>query len=158
MGAVVLLVVVVDDVVEVVVTLVEVVGALVVLDVVVVGVDVEVVVEAVVGLTVVDPDPDPDPEPSAARTPARNPLLAITWLTSQAITPPKDEKPLVYAMICASASTETYPLPAAVELPGTPRKTLTFLLRETDLAQVSQVAKLKLFWDVEPGLYACRPQ
>lgn len=56
-----LLVVVVDDVVEVVVTLVEVVGALVVLDVVVVGVDVEVVVEAVVGLTVVDPTPTRTP-------------------------------------------------------------------------------------------------
>jgi hypothetical protein len=67
------------------------------------------------------------------------------------MTPPKDENPLTYEMIPASVSTETYPLPAAVELPGTPRKTLTFLLSETVLAQVSQVAKLKLFWDADPG-------
>jgi hypothetical protein len=146
-GAVVLLVVLLV-VVVVLVTLVKVVGTLVVLDVVVVGAEGEVVVEVVVELTV---ELDPDPEPSAARTPCKNPLLAVTWLASQAITPPKDEKPLVYAMIFASVSTETYPLPAAVELPGTPRKTFTFLLSETVLAQVSQVAKLKLFWVVEPA-------
>lgn len=144
-----MLLVVLLVVVEVVVTLVKVVGTLVVLDVVVVvvvGADVVVEVVVEVELTVVE---DPDPEPSAARTPCKNPLLAMTWLASQAITPPKEEKPFVYAMIFASVSTETYPLPAAVELPGTPRKTFTFLLSETVLAQVSHVAKLKLFWDVE---------
>jgi hypothetical protein len=67
--------VVVEVVVVVEVTVVKVVGTLVVLDVVVVvvGVEVDVVVE--VELTVVV---EPDPEPSAARTPCKNPLLAIT--------------------------------------------------------------------------------
>jgi hypothetical protein len=74
------------------------------------------------------------------------------------MTPPKDENPFAYEMMLASVSTGTYPLPAAVELPGTPTKTLTFLLSETVLAQLSQVAKLKLFWVDEPGTYAWRPQ
>ncbi len=55
-------------------------------------------------------------------------------------------------MMEASVLPLSYPLPAAVGEPGMPRMTLTFGLSETVLAQLSQVAKLKLFCVLAPAV------
>lgn len=51
-----------------------------------------------------------------------------------------------------------YPVPAAVWPAGTPKKTLTSLLADLVVAQLSQVSKLKLFWVVALAVKELTPQ
>ncbi len=73
-------------------------------------------------------------------------------------TPPKLEKLLQYEMIDARVEPDSYPLPAAVGAPGIPSIILTFGFSETVFAQLSQVAKLKLFCVLDPTVKDGSPQ
>lgn len=108
----------------------------------------EVVVEPgneVVAIVGIIPTPLPPVEPRAEATLSRKPALAQTWLMSHIMTPPKLEKVWAYLITLASWLPAMYPVPAADELPGTPRRIFTSLFLLTVLAQLSQVPKLKLF-------------
>lgn len=71
--------------------------------------------------------------------------------------PPKLEKLFEYAMTLARAAPEVYPAPAPV-LDGMPSITLTLGFRDTVLAQLSQVSKLKLFCIDALETNDCTPQ
>lgn len=64
--------------------------------------------------------------------------------------PPKLENCLENVTIDARVLPDSYPEPAAVELPGMPRRMRTLVFLLTDCAQLSHVLKSKLFWEDEP--------
>jgi len=98
-----------------------------------------VTVTIVVGVAVELLPPLDDPRSLA--TPAKNPVLAHTWVASHIIIPANEENVLEYVMTSESPLADKYPEPPPV-LPGTPTISLTSGLRETVFAQLSHVAKL----------------
>ncbi len=101
---------------------------------------------------------DVDPEARSWATWLRKPVLATACDISHIMMPPKLENCLTYETIEVSEEPEAYPEPAAVELPGMPRKILTLGFLLTVLAHVSHTLKSKLFCVAAPGTKDWRPQ